>query len=126
MARPKSGTLTGAELRVMEVLWSRGSATVAEIQEALHKKRHELAYTTILTTLQTLETKGFVGHEASGRAYVYRPLAARQHSRRKAVQELLRRWFDGSPNALVLSLLEEEDLSDDDREELRKLLRKKK
>ena len=109
----------------MNVLWARGNATVAEIQEQLRKKRHELAYTTILTTLQTLETKGAVAHESAGRAYMYTPVVERQQSRRKAVQELLRRWFDGSPNALMLNLLEEE-LSEEERDALRKLLRKEK
>jgi len=125
MARPRSGTLTGAELRVMNILWARGRGTVAEIQEHLRKKRHELAYTTILTTLQTLETKGVVAHEPAGRAYVYTPVIEKHQSRRKAVQELLRRWFDGSPNALLLNLLEEE-LSEEERDALRKLLRRQK
>lgn len=109
----------------MNLLWARGSATVADIQKDLRKQRHELAYTTILTTLQTLESKGVVGHEPGGRAYIYKPRVERQHSRRNAVQELLRRWFDGSPNALVLNLLEE-DLDEEDRDALRALLRKKK
>lgn len=125
MGRTASETLTAAELRVMEALWQRGSATVADIQADLRKQRRTLAYTTILTTLQVLEGKGIVGHEPRGKAYVYHPLIARDEGRRTAVRDLLKRWFHGSPNALLVNLIEEE-LSDDERDELRQLLRKKK
>jgi len=117
MPRRKSETLTDSELRIMEVLWKKKSATVADVQKAL--ARHRLAYTTILTTIQVLEQKGYVEHTPQGRAYLYSPTVERQESRRGAIGHLVSRWFDDSPNDLLLNLMEEAEL---DREELDRLL----
>jgi predicted transcriptional regulator len=101
----------------MDVLWESGTATVAELQIALTSQK--LAYTTVMTTLQVLEKKGFVRHETVGRAYVYVPLVSRAEMRRSALKNLLATWFDASPNLLVTNLLDEREL---DTEELLELL----
>jgi BlaI family transcriptional regulator, penicillinase repressor len=116
MARKPSQTLTEGELRLMEVLWSRGHATVAEVTEAL--REHKLAYSTVLTTLRILEQKGYVKHTESGRAYLYEPLIEREAASQRAVQQLLRRFFDGSAAQLALKLLEDTQI---DRAELERL-----
>ena len=116
MARKPSQTLTEGELRLMEVLWSRGRATVAEVTEAL--REHKLAYSTVLTTLRILEQKGYVKHTESGRAYLYEPLIEREAASQRAVQQLLRRFFDGSAAQLALKLLEDTQI---DRAELERL-----
>ena len=118
MPRKKTPGLTEAELRVMNVLWDLGEATVADVQKAL--SRHKLTYTTVLTMLQILESKNHVAHASVGRAYVYRPLVTRSKERRAALQRFLATWFDASPNLLVASLLDENDL---DTEELKKELK---
>ncbi|MBV8519998.1 MAG: BlaI/MecI/CopY family transcriptional regulator [Acidobacteria bacterium] len=123
MARKASPTLTDAELRIMNVLWRLGRATVADVHRALAK--HELAYTTVLTTIQVLETKGYVAHEAQGRAYVYRPVVQKQPVRRKAMRHFVSRWFGGSHNDLLLNVIEEQDLTPDEVSALMKVLRKK-
>ena len=105
MARQKSGSLTDAELRLMEVLWARGSATVSDVVDGL-PKRVPLAYSTVLTTLRILEVKGYLTHTKEGRAFVYRPAIARDRVREKAVTHLVRRFFEGSPELLMLSLVE--------------------
>ena len=68
MARKKSPTLTEAELRLMEVLWQKRSATIADVTEALPPP--PIAYNTVLTTMRILEQKGYVSHEEQGRAYL--------------------------------------------------------
>lgn len=105
MARKKSPNLTDAELRLMEVLWEKGTATVGEVVEGL-PKNVLLAYSTVLTTLRILESKGYIRHIKNGRAFVYRPLVGRDQAREKAVTHLLRRFFENSPEQLMLNLIE--------------------
>ncbi len=105
MARKKSPHLTDAELRLMEVLWKRGAATVSEVVENLPKSV-PLAYSTVLTTLRILENKGYLRHTKDGRAFIYRPVVRREQARENAVTHLLRRFFDDSPELLMLNLIE--------------------
>jgi BlaI family transcriptional regulator, penicillinase repressor len=103
------------ELEVMEVLWERGSATVAEVRGALED---EMAYTTVLTVLRRLEEKGFVGHDEEGRAHRYRPLVERAEARESALERLTKRLFQGSPELLLTHLVSQRKLS---KAELRRL-----
>jgi predicted transcriptional regulator len=123
LARKKSLNLTEAELRLMDVLWKTGSATVAEVSGALPKQLG-LAYNTVLTTLRILEDKGYVRHVKSkeGRAFLYRPVVTRETASRSALRHLLGRFFGNSREALVLNLLEDEDLSEKERARIRKLI----
>jgi predicted transcriptional regulator len=105
LARTKSPSLTDAELRLMDVLWDKGSATVSDVVDNL-PKNPALAYSTVLTTLRILETKGYVRHTKDGRAFVYHPLVGREQARENAVTHLLRRFFEGSPEQLMLNLIE--------------------
>jgi len=117
VARQKSAALTDGELRLMRVLWDRGRATVGEVVGELRGPRKP-AYNTVLTLLRILEHKGYVTHEKEGRAFVYSPLIDRSQARRRAVLLLLSRFFDDSPELLVLNLLEEDQV---DQQELRRL-----
>lgn len=110
MARKKSNTLTDGEHRIMEVLWEKGSATVAEVAEALQGKDGS-AYTTVLTMLRIMHAKGYLACRKDGRAHVYTPKVKRETAARKAVRQLLQKFFAGSPGELVLAFLREEDLS---------------
>jgi predicted transcriptional regulator len=123
MARKKSPNLTEAELRLMDVLWEKGSATVAEVAEALPREL-DLAYNTVLTTLRILEDKGYLQHtkSAEGRAFVYAPVVGRKEASRNALHYLLSRFFGNSPEALVLNLLEDEELSQKELTRIRLLL----
>lgn len=109
----------------MDVLWVRGSATVAEVSEALPKQLG-LAYNTVLTTMRILEDKGYVRHTKAkeGRAFIYRPVVSRDAASRSAVRHLLGRFFGNSAEALVLNLLEDEDLSERERKRIQDLLNK--
>ena len=124
MSRPKSLSLTEAELRLMDVIWDKGRATVAEVAEGLPKEL-DLAYNTVLTTLRILEDKGYLRHSKSkeGRAFVYRAVVSREEASRSAVKHLLRRFFGNSAEALVLNLLEDEKLSEEELTRVRELLK---
>ena len=104
MARKKSLGLTDGELRLMDVIWERGAATVSEVVEALPPSL-PLHYSTVLTTLRILETKGYLKHVKEGRAFIYKPVVDKDQARDGALNHLLRRFFEGSPELLVLSLV---------------------
>ena len=112
-------TFTDRELDIMGVLWSLGSATVAEVQERLPDK---LAYTTVLTILRTLEQKTAVGHEEEGRAHRYKPLVKRAAAGARALRRLVDKLFQGSPELLLTQLVSERDLSEAELRRLRRLL----
>lgn len=124
MARKKSPNLTEAELRLMDVLWDKGEATVAEVAAALPANLG-LAYNTVLTTMRILEEKGFVGHSKpkEGRAFLYHPVVDRDQASRSAVRYLISRFFRNSPELLVMKLLEDEAIDDRERLRIRALLR---
>ena len=125
MARTKSPTLTEAELRLMEIIWDRGEATVNEVVQKLPKKR-ALAYNTVLTTLRILEAKGYLAHEKQGRAFVYRALVDRGHARRNAVKYVVSRFFENSPELLVLNILENDSITPEELNRLRKMIEESK
>ena len=123
MARKKSPHLTEAELRLMDVIWDKGSATVAEVVEALPKDLG-LAYNTVLTTLRILEDKGYLRHTKPDdtRAFVYQAVIGRNEAGRSAVRYLVSRFFRNSPELLVLNLLEDEELSAKELAHIRKMI----
>ncbi len=123
MPRKKSLVLTDHELRLMDVLWEKKRATVSDVTAALSPP--PLAYNTVLSTMRTLEQKGYVAHEESGRAFTYRPLVERDAAAKSAVQHVMARFFQNSPNALAVTLLDDVPLSDSDRERVRALLERK-
>jgi BlaI family penicillinase repressor len=123
MPRKRSVVLTDHELRLMEVLWTKKRATVSEVTAALRPP--DLAYNTVLSTMRTLEQKGNVAHEETGRAFTYRPLVARDDAAKSAVNHVLSRFFQNSPNALAVTLLDDVALREADREHIRKLLERK-
>ena len=104
MPRKKSPSLTDAELRLMDVLWELGSGTVSDVADAL-RADVQLAYSSVLTTLRVLENKGYLAHSKEGRAFVYRPLVGREEARQSAVANLLHRFFENSPELLMLNLM---------------------
>jgi predicted transcriptional regulator len=115
MRRP----FTNRELDIMSVLWRTGSATVTEVREQL---ADDLAYTSVLSALQLLETKGYVAHEAEGRAYRYRPLVKPEEAGRSALSRILDKVFNGSAESLLAQLVEERNLTTEELESMRSLL----
>jgi BlaI family transcriptional regulator, penicillinase repressor len=112
-------SFTDRELDVMAVLWRRGSGTVTEVREALDD---DLAYTTVLTILRTLEEKGFITHLTEGKAHRYLPAVTQDLAGKSALDRILDKVFAGSPEMLLTQLVNERDLGADDLLRLRKLL----
>jgi predicted transcriptional regulator len=121
VARKKSPNLTDAELRLMDILWERGSATVADVVESL-PKQPPAAYSTVLTIMRILENKGYVRHTKEGRAFIYHPLVGREQARESAVTNLLGKFFDNSPELLMLNLIEGKKIDAAELKRLRKMI----
>jgi predicted transcriptional regulator len=119
LARKKSPHLTDAELRLMDVLWEKGSATVSDVVDSVASET-PLAYSTVLTTLRILETKGFVKHTKDGRAFIYRPIVGREKAQTKALTHILNRFFGNSPELLMLNLVQTKKITARELDRLRK------
>jgi predicted transcriptional regulator len=111
----QSATFTEAELRIMEVLWHKGSGSVQQVQDWLPST---LAYNSVLTTIRILEKKGHVKHIKDGRAFIYEPTIGREEATRSEVRHLVSRFFRNSHEALLLNILQDEEI---DAVELRRL-----
>jgi predicted transcriptional regulator len=117
----KSNTLTEAELRLMKILWRRGDSAVTDLVAAM-PDGETLAYNSVLTTIRILEQKGYVEHRQEGRAFVYRPCIAEQEASRSEVRHVLNRFFGNSRELLLLSLLGDDDLTQDELRRLREAI----
>ncbi len=117
MPRKRSNTLTEAELRLMKILWLRGECAVADLVAAIPTES-SLAYTSVLTTVRILETKGYVRHRQVGRAFLYTACVIEQEASRSEVRHMLQRFFGNSRERLLLSLIQDEALTP---EELKRL-----
>lgn len=111
--------LTDRELDAMSVLWEHGSGTVAEVRAGMPDP---LAYTTVLTVLQTLREKGHVRVEGEGKAHRYFPKLRKEQVEHSAVKRLVSTLFEGSPELLLTHLVSEQPLSEAELKRLRKLL----
>jgi predicted transcriptional regulator len=121
LPRKQSETLTEAELRLMNVLWQKKSATVHEVLQALSDKP-ALAYNSVLTTIRILEKKGYVKHVKDGRAHVYIPRVDRKDATRFEIRHLVNRFFKDSHELLVLNILEDQNIDAEELDRLRKLV----
>ena len=111
--------LTPLELEIMQVLWSEGPSTAAEVQPRLGG---DLAYNTVGTMLQVLLRKGKVKREAEGRAYRYRAAVSRERAEGSALADLLHRMFGGSGEAMLLAMVGSGHVDADDLQRARKAL----
>jgi predicted transcriptional regulator len=118
MPPKRSITLTPAELRLMKVLWDRGESTVADMVVATSAET-ELAYTSVLTTIRILETKGYVSHRQEGRAFLYSACIGELEAGRSEVRHVLQRFFGNSRERLLLSLLGDDELRPEELKQLK-------
>jgi len=125
LARSKSATLTEAELRIMNVLWDKGRATVHEVLQALPSKPN-LAYNSVLTIIRILETKGYVKHVKDKRAHIYMSKIDREDATRFEVRHLVSRFFGNSHQRLLLNILEESSIDAEELARVRELLERAK
>ena len=111
--------LTDREANVMEILWEHGPSVVSEVRNHLVDK---LAYTTVLTILRTLETKGYVAHEEEGRVHRYYANVQEQAARKSALSHLKSKLFKGSTELLFTHLVSDQKLTREQITRMRKML----
>jgi BlaI family penicillinase repressor len=120
--RPRSATLTPQELEIMKVVWQRGDATVRDVYETLLERR-KIAYTSVMTMMKILERKGHLKRRRSDRAYVYRPSKPETAVLRSMVGEFVDRVFDGSAQPLLVHLLKDRRLTEEELDEVARLIK---
>lgn len=118
----KKHRLAELQLAIMQVLWQRGTATVAEVRSELAPDR-VLAHTTVGTMLAKMEEKGQVRHRSDGRVNIYRPAIRQDQVSKSMVNDLAQQLFGGDVKQMVCHLIDGNDLSSDDLAELRQLIR---
>src|SRR5262245_18643172 len=123
--RPKSPTLTAHELELMKIVWpSTEGVTVRDVYEELRKRR-PIAYTSVMTTMKTLEDKGYLKASQQDRAHVYKPAQPKAKVIKALVRDFVDRVFNGSGQPLVLHLLEDEQLTEAELREITRMMGKK-
>ena len=120
----KKHRLADLQMAIMQVLWNKSEATVAQVREALLPDR-ELAYTTVGTMLSKMEANGQVTHRSDGRVNIYKPAIKPDHVKRRMLTDLAERLFAGDVGDLVCCLLDGVDVSPDDLAEIKRLIRRK-
>ena len=120
MTRPLPA-LGAQELAMMKVVWRLKNVSVRDVYETLRERR-PVAYTTVMTMMNTLEGKGYLKKELDGRAFRYRPAVPERRVVTRMVKEFVERVFDGSTAPLLAHLVTSTELSDEEREELRRLI----
>ena len=119
---PKKQGLTALELEIMQLVWSLESATVRQVYEALLERRH-VAYTTVMTMLKILEQKGFLKKKQVDRAYLYSPTQPQKQVLGGMVRDFVNRVFNGSAEPLLLHLIEDQQVTEKDLDEIRRTIR---
>jgi predicted transcriptional regulator len=109
-------------MRLMQVLWKKGRATVGDVWQALPGSRKP-AYNSVQTLLRILEEKGYVRHEKEGRAFVYVPAVAKAEVRDTAISRLVGQFFDGKAGLLALNLVERGDVDEQELTRLKQMIR---
>jgi BlaI family transcriptional regulator, penicillinase repressor len=123
MARPRAKQLTERELELMHVFWRRGESTAAEVRDGLAAAGRDLAYTTVATLVRILAEKGFLEQMNDNRPFRYRPVRSFEEVSGSMLGDLVERVFRGSREQLLVRLLEERELSAEERTVLEALLR---
>jgi predicted transcriptional regulator len=121
MTRRRLPALGAQELAIMKVVWRLGNVSVREVYETLRQRR-PVAYTTVMTMMNTVEAKGYLKKTLDGRAYRYRPAVPESRVVTAMVREFVERVFDGSAGPLLAHLVSETSLSEKERKELRRLI----
>ena len=121
MRRRSARRLGDLELQILNVLWERGPSTVREVLESLSTQPRP-AYTTVLTMMRLMHEKGYLDRRERGRAHVYQARLREQRVKRGLLRDLVEGAFRGSAEAVVIRLLEDEDLSREDLDRIKKLI----
>lgn len=125
MSNHSLDNLGALQRAVIEIVWRLGQASVHDVRRRLGPRK-KLAYTTVLTVMQKLEKAGWLAHREQGNRYIYLPTRSREEAGAGSVKQFLKRVFDGDAVALFQHLIRTSDLSEEDLQELRKMINEKK
>jgi BlaI family transcriptional regulator, penicillinase repressor len=115
---------TEVELELLRVLWDMGSASVRELHEVVNRRR-PLGYTSVLKTLQIMTDKGLVTRTEAGKAHIYHAVASQEETQSQLLRDLSERLFSGSAAQLAMHALAMQPASEEELEEIRKIIRQK-
>lgn len=110
----------------MKILWDLGQGTVNDVVQALPDDDQLLAYKTVLTMLRILEQKGYLRHTKQSRAFIYHPIVSREEANGQVIKDILHRFFDNSPEKLVLRILEDEEIDFSELVQMKEMIRQQK
>jgi BlaI family transcriptional regulator, penicillinase repressor len=119
--RPRHTTLTPQELEIMKLVWARESSTVRDVYEALLERRR-IAYTTVMTMMKILETKGYLRKRRQDRAFVYRPAHPKNQVIGGMIREFIDRVFNGSAEPLLVHLVKSRRIREKDLETIARMI----
>ncbi len=127
MPRSISKHPTELELQILKILWAKGALAVRDVRQTLaDEEGRELAHTSVVTTLNTMERKKYLRKKREGNAYIFEAAIDREEVSQSIVNDVVERVFDGSVSSLLVSLLGNSKMSEDQHKELRNLINKKK
>ncbi len=124
MSKQPMDQLGKLQRAVVELVWELGEATVRRVWEQLYPRK-EVSYTTILAAMQRLEKSGWLQHRAEGKSNVYVPTRTREQAGVNSIRTFVQRMFDGNALLMFRHLVEEGELSDEELQELQKLISRK-
>lgn len=122
MARPVSEHPTEMELLILRILWERAPLLVRDVRQGLADVGRRIAHTSVITTLNTMVDKRYLTREKDGKSYLFAPRVSREQVSEGMLGDVVRRVFDGSPAAVMLSLFNCADIDGDELKELRKII----
>ena len=125
MTKPRTHRLGDLQLKIMQVLWERGEARVAEVHRTI-SPQSDLAYTTVATMLRKMEDRGLVRHRDEGRSFVYRAMVAEDEVTRSMADHLVDRLFEGSLADMVSHLLKTREVSREELTQVERLIAERK
>lgn len=125
MARPNSTHPTELELQILKILWENSPLPVRDIRDALAHNGRELAHTSVITTLNTMYDKKYLKRKKSGKAFLFSPALKQDEVSGNMLTDLVHRVFDGSASAVMLKLIESDEIDRDEVKELRRLFNRK-
>ena len=124
MARPRATELTDRELEIMQTFWQRPDQglTIADVQAELNRDGRELAYTTVATLVRILVDKGFLQQTTERRPHQFIPTRSHEEVSGRLLKDLMQRVFGGSAEALLLRLMQDEEMTASERRRLQALM----
>jgi BlaI family transcriptional regulator, penicillinase repressor len=125
MARPKSSHPTELELEILKILWQQSPLAVRDVRNGLAAAGRDLAHTSVITTLNVMVRKKYLRRSMQGNACRFAPRISREQASKRMLGDMVRRVFDGSIKAVVLSLFDGAELNPAELNELRRLIDEK-